>query len=126
MMNRQKEDEYFTDLGHIITELGIGETPNLIWNCDEIGKTFCFEFDCLLNVTCNAISVIYMTAHRCAGEMKKKFDLRSGSQRHRHFVGFFNVPVKAPTTFVYGYSEKTPHLVAFYDTLGNGMRKRRR
>ena len=27
----------------------------------------------------------------------KKLDLRSGSQRHRHFVGFFNVPVQAPT-----------------------------
>ena len=27
------------------------------------------------------------------GGMKKKFDLRSGSQRHRHFVGFFYVPV---------------------------------
>ena len=38
-----------------------------------------------------------MTAHRCAGGLKKKFDLRSGSQRHRHFVGFFNVPVLAPT-----------------------------
>ena len=28
---------------------------------------------------------------------EKKLDLRSGSQRHRHFVGFFNVPVRAPT-----------------------------
>ena len=51
----------------------------------------------LFNVTINDISVIYVTAHRCAGGMKKKFDLRSGSQRHRHFVGFFNVPVLAPT-----------------------------
>ena len=51
----------------------------------------------LLNVTINEISVIYVTAHRCAGGLKKKFDLRSGSQRHRHF-----------------------HLVAFYDTLGYG------
>ena len=36
-------------------------------------------------------------------------------------VGFFNVPVLAPTrrpTFFYGFSEKPPHLVAFYDTLG--------
>ena len=69
-------------------------------------------------VTCNDISVINVTAqmyrrieevvptvviyvtvqnvHRCAGRLKK-FDLRSGSQRHRHFVGFFNVPVQAPT-----------------------------
>ena len=53
--------------------------------------------NCLFNVTINDISVIYVTAHRCAGGLKKKYDLRSGSQRHRHFVGFFNVPVLAPT-----------------------------
>ena len=40
MMNRQKVYECFTDLGHFISELGTGETLNLIWNCDEIGKTF--------------------------------------------------------------------------------------
>ena len=53
--------------------------------------------NCLFNVTINDISVIYVTAHRCAGGLKKKYDLRSGSQRHRHFAGFFNVPVLAPT-----------------------------
>ena len=37
-----------------------------------------------------------MTAQRCAEGLKKKLDLRSGSQRHRHFIGFFNVP--APST----------------------------
>ena len=41
--------------------------------------------------TCNDISVTYVTAHRCAGGLKKKLDLWSGSQRH--LVGFFNVPV---------------------------------
>ena len=51
----------------------------------------------MFNVTINDISVIYVTAHRCAGGLKKKLDLRSGSQRHRHFVGFFNVPVLEPT-----------------------------
>ena len=52
-----------------------------------------------------------MTAHRCAGGLKKKLNLRSGSKRHRHFVGFFNVPVQAPTRDppFYGYSEKPPH-----------------
>ena len=55
------------------------------------------ELNWLFNVTINDISVIYVTAHRCAGGLKKKLDLRSGSQRHRHFVGFFNVPVLAPT-----------------------------
>ena len=38
--------------------------------------------------------LVYVTAHRCAGGLKK-LNLRSGSQRHRHFVGFFNVPVQA-------------------------------
>ena len=37
------------------------------------------------------------TTPRCPGGLKKKLYLRSGSQRHRHFVGFFNVPVQAPT-----------------------------
>ena len=41
--------------------------------------------------------ILSQTAHRCVGELKKTFDLRSGSQRHRHFVGFFNVSVQAPT-----------------------------
>ena len=54
------------------------------------------ERDWLFNVTCNGISVIYVTAHRHVGGLKK-LNLRSGSQRHRHFVGFFNVPVQAPT-----------------------------
>ena len=46
----------------------------------------------LFNVTINDISVVYVTTHRCAGGLKK-WDLRSGSQRHRHFVEFSNVPV---------------------------------
>ena len=60
-------------------------------------------------------------AHRCAGELKKKFDLQSGSKRHRHFAGFFNVPLQALTLVqpFYGYSEKPPHSVAFYDTHGD-------
>ena len=53
--------------------------------------------NCLFNVTINDISVIHVTAHRCAGGLKKKLDLRSGSQRHRDSVGFFNVPVQALT-----------------------------
>ena len=55
------------------------------------------EVNLLFNVTIYDISVIYVTAHRCAGGLKKKLNLRSGSQRHRHFVGFFNVPVQTPT-----------------------------
>ena len=61
----------------------------------DFERTNC-EVDLLFNVTINDISVIYVTAHRYAGGLKK-LDQRSGSQRHRHFVGFFNVPVQAPT-----------------------------
>ena len=50
----------------------------------------------LFNVTCNDISVINVTAHRYAGGLKK-LALPSGSQCHRHFVGFCNVPVQTPT-----------------------------
>ena len=53
----------------------------------------------VFNVTCNDISVLYVTAHRCAGGLKKKLYIRSGSQRHRHFTGFFNVPVQALTRY---------------------------
>ena len=35
----------------------------------------------------------YMWRHRCAGGLKKKLYLQLGSQRHRHFAGFFNMPV---------------------------------
>ena len=28
---------------------------------------------------------------------EEEVDIRLGSQRHRHFVGFFDVPVQAPT-----------------------------
>ena len=76
------------------------------------------ELNWLFNVTIYDISVIYVTAHRCAGGLKKKLDLRSGSQRHRHFVGFFNVPVLAPTRdqpFYTVIPTHRPHLVAFYD-----------
>ena len=43
-------------------------------------------------------------------DWRKRLNLRSGSQRHRHFIGFFNVPVQAPTRAhpIYGYSEKPP------------------
>ena len=69
-------------------------TPMRAWG---VGSRVWVELNLLFNVTINDISVIYVTAHRCAGGLKKKLDLRSGSQRHRHFAGFFNVPVLAPT-----------------------------
>ena len=47
----------------------------------------------------------------------KKLDLRSGSQRHRHYTGFFNVPLLHRPSFLYGDSDTPSHLVAFYDTI---------
>ena len=47
------------------------------------------------NVTCNHISVINLTAHRCAGGLKK-MDQRRGSKCHRLFLELFNVLVQAP------------------------------
>ena len=71
----------------------------------------------LLFVTCDDISVIYVTA-----QMKKKLKLYlwSGSQRHRHFAGFFNVPRPTPTRDQTFYTVIPTHrpLVTFYDTLG--------
>ena len=65
----------------------------------------------------------YMWRHiDVQADWRRSWDLRSGSQRHRHFVGFFNVPVLAPTrgpTFLYGDSDTPPHLVAFYDHAGD-------
>ena len=70
------------------------------------------ESDRLLNVTCNGISVIYVTAHISAGRLKRRWDIRSGSNRQRYVVVFFNVSVQAPTRGqpFYGYSEKSAHL----------------
>ena len=80
-------------------------------NMGKSEKTPQGDWDWLFNITCNDISVIiYVTANRCAGKLKK-LDLWLGSIRQRHFVGFFNVPVKAPTQGhpFYGYSVKQLH-----------------
>ena len=63
---------------------------------------------------------LYMWRHICEGGLKKKLYIRSGSQHHRHFAGFFNVPVLhgyGTTLFIRWFRHTTP-LVAFYDTLG--------
>ena len=62
----------------------------------------------------------YMRRHRCVGGLKKKLYLRSGSNRHRNFAGFLNMPVlhRHGPPFLYGDSDTPPHLVTFYDTLG--------
>ena len=70
----------------------------------------------LLNVTCNDISIIYVTAHRCTGGLKKKLNLQSSSKRQRHFVGFsLQAPIRAT---LFSYFEKPPHLFVFCNTLG--------
>ena len=73
----------------------------------------------LYYVMCNQRNFSHI-CDECAGRLKK-LDLRSGSQRHRHFVGFFNVPVQEPTRDQHFYTVipiHRPQLVAFYDTLG--------
>ena len=60
------------------------------------------------DVTINDISVICVTAHIFAGGLKK-LDLRSGSKRNRHFIGFVNVPVQTPTRDHNFYTEIPTH-----------------
>ena len=85
-----------------------------LWNITSFfreASEWVSERDCLFNVTCNDVSVIYVTAHRCAGGLKMKLNLWSGSQRHRHVTGFFNVPVQTPawaTLFIRLFRETAP------------------
>ena len=51
------------------------------------------KIGCLMSHATIDISVIYVTAQRCAGGLKE-LDLRSGSQHDKHIVGFFNVQVQ--------------------------------
>ena len=102
--------------------MAVAKKSNLVWKQINWTELSCVELNWLFNVTINDISVIYVTAHRCAGGLKKKLDLRSGSQRHRHFAGFFNVPVLAPTRdhpFYTVIPTHRPNLVAFYDHAGD-------
>ena len=52
----------------------------------------------------------YMWRHICAGGLKELY-LRSGSQHHRHFAGFFNVPVfhrHGTTLFIRWFRQTAP------------------
>ena len=67
-------------------------------------------------------NLTYMWRHRCAGGLKKKY-LRLGSQRYRHFVGFFNVPVlhrHGATLFIRLFRETAPLRHGPFDILGGG------
>ena len=66
------------------------KTKVYIWRLDT-GCEFEFEF-IRVYVTCKDIIVIYVTAHMCR-RIEEEVVIRSGSQRHRHFAGFFKVPV---------------------------------
>ena len=75
-----------------------------------------------LTVTINYISVIHVTAQRCAGGTEEEVRPTVGLPCHTHFVGFFNVPVLAPTRdhpFFTGDFDTPPNLVALYDHAGD-------
>ena len=74
---------------------------------------------CIVYVIRNDISIIYVTVQMCRRT-------EEGSQRHRHFVGFFKRTRLSTDTgppFLYGYSEKPPHLVAFCGGTGDMCRR---
>ena len=80
---------------------------------------FWFQIDYLLfNVTFNDVSVIYVTAHTC---IEKEVWPTVGLPRHRHFAGFFNVPVQAHTraTLFTVIPRSCPISIAFYDAHGD-------
>ena len=66
-------------------------------------------------VTCKDISVICVKAQMC--RRTEEFGLRSGSKRHRHFAGFFNLLVlhRHGTNLLYGDSD-TPSLKSPFTT----------
>ena len=64
---------------------------------DQIPRTCHVDFSPRIPLGTSRILLIYVTAHRYAGGLEQKANVRSASQRHRHFVGFFNVPVQALT-----------------------------
>ena len=71
-------------------------------------------------VTCNDISVIYVTTQLCRRNEEVVVPTVGLPTPKTFRRVFFNVPIlhRHGTTLLYGYSEKPPHLVAFYDTLG--------
>ena len=93
---------------------------NIFWYEFLISLSLRVRVRLIPNVTCNHISVINVTAHRCAGGLKK-IDQRWGSKCHRLFLELFNVLVQAPKR---GQPLKViprnrPISVAFYNTHGD-------
>ena len=89
------------------TPMRKGRSPNRRQTCHVKRKkskylTLSNEVNCCLTSQL-MISQSYMWRHIDVQAVWRSWDLRSGSQRHRYFAGFFNVPVQAPT-FLYGDS----------------------
>ena len=81
------QNRYGNRLIRLITKIGFRLlTDNRFQNFSDYTTLMMSEWDLLLNVTCNDISVIM-----------NKLNQQSGSQRHRHFGWFFYVPVQVPT-----------------------------
>ena len=78
----------------LIVTLNNQFTSHITCLTSQLQSTIGVELNLLFNVTKNGISVMHVTSQRCASGLKKKLDLRLGSQRYTHFVGFFNVPVQ--------------------------------
>ena len=75
----------------------------------------------LFKVTFNNISVTYVTAHICAGSLKKKLDPRSGS----HAINILQGSLKCPSKHRHGANlfmvipRNRPISVAFNDAHGD-------
>ena len=93
--------------------------PKLIPTFEIMTQNHCSSVYSVVMFYVNEISVIYVTTQMCR-RTEEKVLTTAGFPHHRHFIWLFNVPVQAPTRGhpFYGYSEKPPHLVAFYDMLG--------
>ena len=72
-------------------------------------------------VTCNDISVIYVTAQMCRRTKEEAVPTVGAPNALDISQGSFTCPSYTDTgpPFLYGDSDTPPHLVAFYDTLGD-------
>ena len=71
-------------------------------------------------VTCNDISVIYVTAQMVQADLRRSYTYDRAPNAIDISQGSLTCPSYTDTgpSFLYGFPKKPPHLVAFYDTLG--------
>ena len=62
--------QFRTDLGR---SGGVTKAIQMVWFKNVVFEQKWCDMNWLFNVTINDISVIYVTAHRCAGGLKKKW-----------------------------------------------------